>query len=232
MENTIKKTQICLTLTGATLQEDAALVRKYAQYIDIAELRVDYLNEDEQLSARRFPAMIPIPCILTIRRGEDGGKFDGSEFSRTTLFGRALAFADHNPAKNFAYVDFEEYFHVPSMEDAALAFGVKIIRSFHDFENPVSNIRERLKKLRKTAFEIPKIAFMPKTLSDVTKAFKEAAEITDFNHIVCAMGALGFPSRILAEKLNSYLTYTTPRTIPVAAWGMILMASDSAGECI
>lgn len=210
MENTIKKTQICLTLTGATLQEDAALVRKYAQYIDIAELRVDYLNEDEQLSARRFPAMIPIPCILTIRRGEDGGKFDGSEFSRTTLFGRALAFADHNPAKNFAYVDFEEYFHVPSMEDAALAFGVKIIRSFHDFENPVSNIRERLKKLRKTAFEIPKIAFMPKTLSDVTKAFKEAAEITDFNHIVCAMGALGFPSRILAEKLNSYLTYTTP----------------------
>ena len=61
MENTIKKTQVCLTLTGATLQEDAALVRKYTQYIDIAELRVDYLNEDEQLSARRFPAMIPIP---------------------------------------------------------------------------------------------------------------------------------------------------------------------------
>ena len=97
------------------------------------------------------------------------------------------------------------------MEDAALAFGVKIIRSFHDFENPVYNIRERLEKLRKTNFEIPKIAFMPKTLSDVTQTFKEASEIKDFEHIICIMGALGFPSRILSHKLNSYMTYTSPR---------------------
>ena len=211
MKDTINKPLICLTLTGKTLRENVELVQKYSRYIDVAELRVDYLTEDEQLYARRFPAMINIPCILTIRREVDGGKFDGTEFSRTALFGRALAFADQNPAKNFAYVDFEEYFNVPSMEDAALAFGVKIIRSFHDFENPVYNIRERLEKLRKTNFEIPKIAFMPKTLSDVTQTFKEASEIKDFEHIICIMGHLGFPSRILSHKLNSYMTYTSPR---------------------
>ena len=68
MKDTINKPLICLTLTGKTLQENVELVQKYNRYIDAAELRVDYLTEDEQLYARRFPAMINVPCILTIRR--------------------------------------------------------------------------------------------------------------------------------------------------------------------
>ena len=52
---------VCMTLTGKTLEEDLKLVKKYEKYIDIVELRVDHLNEDEQLYARRFPAMIYQP---------------------------------------------------------------------------------------------------------------------------------------------------------------------------
>ena len=196
------KPLVCLTLTGKTLQENVETLEKYSRYVDIAELRVDYLSEEEQLYVRRFPAMVNVPCILTIRRVSEGGKYSSSDFSRTALFGRALAFADQNPSKNFAYVDFEEDFHVSGLHDAALAFGVKIIRSVHDFENPVVNIRERCEKMRKTGYEIPKIAFMPKTLSDVTRLFKEAEQFTDFEHILCAMGPLGTPSRILAVKLH------------------------------
>ena len=207
------KPLVCLTLTGKTLQENVETLEKYSRYVDIAELRVDYLSEEEQLYVRRFPAMVNVPCILTIRRVSEGGKYSSSDFSRTALFGRALAFADQNPSKNFAYVDFEEDFHVSGLHDAALAFGVKIIRSVHDFENPVVNIRERCEKMRRTGYEIPKIAFMPKTLSDVTRLFKEAEQFTDFEHILCAMGPLGTPSRILAGKLHSYLTYTSPKTM-------------------
>ena len=94
------KPKICLTLTGKTLQEDADFVKKYSKHIDIVELRVDHLSEDEQLNVRKFPSMINIPCILTIRRVEDGGLYNSGEFSRTALFGRALAFADQNPSKN------------------------------------------------------------------------------------------------------------------------------------
>ena len=43
------KPKICLTLTGKTLQEDAEYVKKYASHIDIAELRVDHLDESEEL---------------------------------------------------------------------------------------------------------------------------------------------------------------------------------------
>ena len=90
-----------MTLTGKTLEEDRQLVNKYAKLIDLVELRVHHLTEEEQLFARRFPAMIKMPCILTIRHDIDGGLFSGSEFSRTCLFSRALAFANQDKSKNF-----------------------------------------------------------------------------------------------------------------------------------
>ena len=201
---------VCMCLSGKTLEEDLQLVKKYEKQIDIVELRVDHLNEDEQLYAKKFPAMIYKPCILTIRRTVDGGLFSGSEFSRTNLFGRALAFADPDKSKNFAYVDFEDDYHIPSMHDAAMAFGVKIIRSFHSMNAPVSNVRKRCDEIRKTGYEIPKIAFMPDSLADVERLFRETKDFTQYDHIICAMGAEGLPSRILASYTNSYLTYVSP----------------------
>lgn len=216
----MEKPLVCLTLTGKTLQENVETLRQYSRYVDVAELRVDYLSEEEQLYVRRFPAMVNVPCILTIRRVSEGGKYNSSDFSRTALFGRALAFADQNPSKNFSYVDFEEDFNPSGLHDVALAFGVKIIRSLHDFDNPVVNVRERCEKMRRTSYEIPKIAFMPKKLSDVTRLFREAENFTDFEHILCAMGPLGTASRILAGKLHSYLTYTSPKTADEAMKGI------------
>lgn len=206
----MKRPLICLTLTGKTLAENASTLNRYKNYVDLAELRADYLEEDECLSIRKFPSMISVPCVLTIRRKIDGGVFTSGEINRTLLFSRALAFAADGNGKNFAYVDFEEDFHVPSLQDAALAYGIKIIRSYHDMNNPVYNIRQRCDAMRKTGYEIPKIAFMPHTLSDVANLFYQADQMTDYDKILCAMGPLGTPSRILAYKLNSFLTYVSP----------------------
>ena len=204
---------VCLTLTGKTLEENRQLVNKYSKLIDIAELRVDHLTEEDQLYARRFPSMIHFPCVLTIRRDIDGGLFNGSEFSRTCLFSRALAFANQDKTKNFAYVDFEEDFHIPSIQDAAMAFGVKIIRSVHSMDEPIYNLRERCDEMRKTGYEIPKIAFKPKKLSDVANLFREGSQMTQYEHILCALGPEGLPSRILSSYTNSYLTYVSPEEL-------------------
>ena len=201
---------ICMTLTCDSLAENVELVKKYEKEIDLVELRVDFLNEDEQLFVRKFPSMINLPCILTIRRDVDGGLFSGGEFSRTSLFARALAFANQDTAKNFAYVDFEDDFNIPSIQDAALAFGTRIIRSHHNMSEPVYDIVEKCNSMRKTGFEIPKIAFMPKQLSDVTRLFQEGKKVQG-DHILCAMGPEGMPSRILSTFSNSYLTYISPK---------------------
>ena len=201
---------ICMTLTGKTLEEDIKLVKKYQKQTDIVELRVDHLAEEEQLYVKKFPALINLPCILTIRRDVDGGLFTGGEFSRTNLFGRALAFANPDRSKNFAFVDFEEDYHIPSIEDAAMAFGVRIIRSYHNMTEPVPNLKEHCQTMRKTGFEIPKIAFMPHSLSDVLNMFKEGENMTQYEHIFCAMGVEGLPSRLLSAFTNSFLTYVSP----------------------
>lgn len=201
---------ICLTVTCKTIQENLKIIDKYRRYIDLVELRADYLDEDECLYIRQFPRLANIPCILTIRRRIDGGLYFGGESARTMLFARAMAFADQDEKNNFAYVDFEDDFHIPSLQDACVAFGTKIIRSFHDMVNPVQNILEKFNSMRKTDWEIPKIAFQPKTLNDVTLAFEVTKNFKKYDHILCAMGPMGTPSRILAYKTNSFLTYTSP----------------------
>ncbi len=204
------KPLVCLTLTGSTLAEDLALVNKYRPYIDVVELRADYLSEQECLHARKFPSLAGLPVILTIRRHSDGGKYIGGEAARTILFARALSFSDPDPKKNFSYVDFEEDFHVSSLQDAALAFGIKIIRSVHDMNNPIKNIGKKISELCTTGYEIPKIAFMPHSLDDVTQLFLEASRLRNNNHILLAMGSYGVPSRILSARLGNYLTFTSP----------------------
>ncbi|MGI5173305.1 shikimate dehydrogenase [Treponema sp. OMZ 840] len=206
--------KICLCLTCSTLAEDLAVLNTYRRWIDMVELRADYLADDERLYIRRFPAMAGLPVILTIRRIADGGVYKGGEAARTALMARGLAFASQDTRKNFAYIDLEEDLDVPSIQDAALAFGTRIIRSLHNMKETVADIPAKMAQIRKTGYEIPKIACMPQRLTELSALFKEAATL-NFEHIVCTMGALSVPSRILAERTGSFLTYCSPPGVHV-----------------
>lgn len=205
----MQRPKICLCLTCSTLAENLAVLEKYRRWIDMAELRADYLTDDERLYIRRFPAMAGIPVILTIRRLVDGGVYKGGEAARTALMARGLAFASQDTSKNFAYIDLEEDLDVPCIQDAALAFGTRIIRSMHNMTDTVTDLPAQMAKIRKTGYEIPKIACTPRTLVDVSTLFKESASL-DYEHIVCCMGMFSIPSRILAERTGSFLTYSSP----------------------
>ena len=216
--------KICLCLTGKTLAKDLEILEKYKKYIDIAELRVDYLEPDERFLIRRFPEMAGIPVILTIRRGMDGGCFKGGEGSRITLLANGLAYADADRRRNFAYVDLEEDLNVPSLEEAARAFGTRIIRSWHNMESIDDNLADKLRKMRRVGDEIVKAAVMPKTLDDVVKMYKVAKETGDVEKILHCMGEYGVNTRILAEFLGSGISYTTPTEegdLPLAAPGQL-----------
>jgi 3-dehydroquinate dehydratase/shikimate dehydrogenase len=210
IENPMNKSKVCLSLTGNTLSENLACLEKYRKYIDLVELRADYLDNDERLQIRKFPKLAQIPSILTIRRKADGGNFAEGEASRTMLFARGLAFAEKDTSKNFAYVDFEEDFYVPSLQDATLAFGTRIIRSCHNIHGYVPALAAKIVNLRVTGYEIAKVACMATTLADVSDMFREAQKLKGTEHILCAMGPLGQPTRILSSFLGSYLTYTSP----------------------
>ena len=212
--------RICLTLTGKTLEEDIEQYRSQRYFADMVELRVDLLRKDERAKAARFPEMLAkeaswkVPVVLTFRRDRDGGAFKGGETERAKFFEKVLAattFAKAAVVKEdakggFDYVDFEDGFGGEKLLKLAHAAGAKVVRSLHKFDGPVKNLDAKLRELAKTG-DIAKIAFMPRNLGDVAKAFDE--EIGNVSRVICVMGTQGFATRALASRLGSLWTYAS-----------------------
>jgi len=205
--------KICLCLTGKTLEQDLKLIEKHRKYIDLVELRVDYLDLDERFLIRRFPEQAGLPVILTVRRKVDGGFFTGGEASRITLLSKGLAFAEMDKRHNFAYVDIEEDLEVPGLEEAVRTFGTRIIRSAHNLDG-MEDIAGKVRSLLRMGDEIPKVAVTPKNLGDVLTLYQAARKTSDMEKIILGMGSYGENTRILAERLGSFLTYTSAREDP------------------
>jgi 3-dehydroquinate dehydratase/shikimate dehydrogenase len=201
--------KICLCLTGKTIKQNVDLLNKYRSYADLAELRVDCLDTGERLYVRQFPELAGIPVILTVRRTVDGGHFTGGEGARLKLLANGLAYANADSRFNFAYVDIEDDFNVPSLEEAARTFGTRIIRSCHDLTGSISDISAKMKSMRHTGDEIVKVAVSVKSTRDVLNVFRASNSLVNQDKILICMGHYGIYSRILAERFGSFLTYTS-----------------------
>ena len=228
--------RICLTLTGKTLAEDMAQYASQRYFTDMVELRVDLLRKSERAKVAKFPEMLAksspwkVPIVLTFRKACDGGAFKGKEAERVRFFEkmfsvgkfgraehveRAEALHDlhvpHGSKTGFDYVDFEEGFGGKKLADAAHAAGAKVIRSMHKFDGPVKNLEAKLRELGKNG-DIAKVAFMPRKPSDVEKLFASFSDPRSpfpVPHVICAMGPLGLPTRVLAGRLGSLWTYAS-----------------------
>ena len=192
---------ICLTLSGSTLSACLSEIRENREYIDLAELRLDYLEKSEQERASEFPSMTDVPVILTLRRKEDGGKCTLSEKERRALLLSALD-------GDFAYVDIEEDVKKNDVEEKARAKGVKIIRSFHDFSGIPDDIYSRIYRLAERG-DIAKAAVTPHSIQDVLTLFRISEELKEIPKIIIGMGDWGIPLRILYRRAGSILTFAS-----------------------
>ena len=201
--------KVCLCLTAKTIKRNLEILDKYRKFADIAELRVDCLEDDERLSLRRFPELAGLPAILTIRRDIDGGRFSGGEGARVKLLARGLAYADADRRLNYAYVDIEEDLEVPSLEEAARTFGTKIIRSFHDLNGATDDITKKIESMQRVGDEIIKVAVAVKSIKEVLNVFRASKAMKSQEKIVLCMGHMGMCSRILADRFGSLFTYSS-----------------------
>ena len=206
--------KICLCLTAKTLERNLEILNKYRKHADIAELRVDCLEPNERFLIRRFPAQTDIPVILTIRRDVDGGYFNSGEGSRINLMAQGLAYADADRRRNFAYLDIEEDMNVPSLEEAARAFGTRIIRSCHKLKNSSADLLGIIRSMRHSEDEIVKLAVMANSTRDVLDLLRAGKECQGQEKILIAVGHLGVYSRILAEQFGSFISYASAFSEP------------------
>jgi len=201
--------KICLCLTAKTIKKNLEILNKYRKYADIAELRVDCLDADERLYIRRFPENAGLPVILTIRRDVDGGYFSGGEGARVKLLANGLAYANADSRHNFAYIDIEEDFEVPSLEEAARTFGTRIIRSYHNVNGNFEDIPAKLNSMKRSGDEIIKAACAVTSTKEVLRVFEASKTVTGQDKIMICMGHYGIYSRVLAERFGSFLTYSS-----------------------
>lgn len=192
---------ICLTLSSPTLDACRDEVIANRSNIDLCELRVDLLQPAEAERAKDFPKMVDLPVILTLRRKVDGGKCVLSERARRSLLLKALD-------GGFKYIDLEDDIKKNEVEAKARSLGVKIIRSFHDFNGVPEDIYSRIYRLSERG-DIAKAAVKPNSINDVITLFKIKDELKDIPKIIIGMGEYGVVTRILYKKMGSYLTFAS-----------------------
>ncbi len=194
---------LCLTLTEDTLAGNAQVVRTHRKHIDIAELRADFLRPSEYPALSRFPTMVDLPLVLTVRRRKDGGAFDGSEAERRQLIQNGVA-------GQFAYVDREDDLDDGELDRHIRTSDKRIIRSYHDFAGVPADLGKRVRGMPRSESELAKAAVMVRDMADLLVLLKTFQELDGVSKILIGMGDVGIPTRVLAPRLDSHICYCSP----------------------
>ena len=194
---------LCLTLNGATMQENYTALAQNEPYVQILELRIDTLNlelKTELEAATNFPSTTQLPVILTCRRKTDGGEFVQSERKRLSLLKKVSA-------GSFSYIDLETDVRKPDFERDLKAQGKKIIKSFHSFDGLKENLELKISHIVAKG-DIPKVAVQINGIKDLIDLFKLSKKFDKVqDKIIIGMGRYGLASRMLYKKLGSMLTF-------------------------
>ena len=202
--------KICLCLTGSTIEKNLHALDRYRDHVDMAELRVDFLDPQERFRIRDFPEKAGIPTILTVRRRQDGGRFDQGEGVRLVILAKGLAFADPDPRKNFAYVDIEHDLQIPAIQEAARIFGTRVIRSMQCTDGAPSDLEKAWQAVSSSPFEIPKLAVHTKSMYDTERLFRFFGSMDGTRErIVVGIGEYGLCTRVLCDRTGSMLCYAS-----------------------
>ncbi len=193
---------LCLCLTGRSIEEDLQIVREHGRHADLLELRVDFLSAGERSLASRIPGLVRLPVILTVRRTKEGGQFAGEESERVSLLRRLVS-------SGFAFADLEEDLEAPELDQAARAAGCRVIRSLHDTGGVPEDLARRLACIARNRQEIAKAAVTPCGAEELRRLLGVFAETRGMAKILIGMGEVGFPTRVLAGKLGSLVSYSS-----------------------
>jgi 3-dehydroquinate dehydratase/shikimate dehydrogenase len=209
---TARKSKICLSLTASTLKENLRLLESRRGFVDIVELRADFLDSSELSSLERFPRTAGLPVILAIRRRRDGGHCGLGERERRQFLKASLC-------GGYDYVDLEQDLEDPDLARQVKRTGGRVIRSLYDFSKIPDRLAERCRQLPHAQGEIPKMAVMPQSTEDLPILAEAFRQLKGEDKILIGMGEHGLFSRILATKLGCFLTYCSASEAEAAAPG-------------
>ena len=155
---------------------------------DVVEFRLDLFPSLPSLEEVKS---VEKEKILTVRRPEDGGKFEGDEEERLAIFRKYCELFDYADVEVYAG---DEFFDLPC----------RIIESYHNFKR-TPDFEELKDMVESRRGEIFKIATMGKDRKDVLTVTKLLCEYD--NVVAFLMGESFSFTRVLAVALGAPFIY-------------------------
>lgn len=181
---------------------------------EMLELRTDYLENisvdlvKNLIAEAKTPALRPLPIIVTCRDVRQGGVIDYPEQLRIDILVEAL-----KAGAEFIDFEYENFLSAENQEKIHRTLSQvskgRLILSAHNFETKFPDI-VKLHRHIQTLYPaaIPKLVYMANHINDCFEAF-DLLRRTSGERIIFCMGDAGLITRIIAKKLNSFLTFAS-----------------------
>lgn len=179
----------------------------------LIELRTDYL---ENLTTDLVGKLIgevkagsrTLPIIVTCRDARQGGARQYPDRLRTSVLAAALG-----AGAEFVDIEYENFVSTENQEKIRVALSQslkgRLILSAHNFETKFDDIGKLYRRiLAMYPAAIPKLVYTANHINDCFDAF-DLLHNTGGERIVFCMGQAGLVSRIIAKKLDSFVTFAS-----------------------
>ncbi len=197
-------------LEQAQQQTKAAL----AAGAEMLELRTDYLENLSVDLARDLIAAVKsiagkrLPVIVTCRDSRQGGAIAYPHRLRIEVLVAAL-----KAGAEFIDCEYENFLSTQTQERIRVALSgssrSRLILSAHNFQTRFASITKLYRSISTVySAAIPKLVYMANHINDCFDAF-DLLHQTSGERVVFCMGEAGLISRIIAKKLNSFVTFAS-----------------------
>ena len=201
---------ICVALGEQTIDELIKLISQSETHADLIEFRLDYLEALDYGELEKLLEKTKLPVILTLRHKNEGGKFKGSEEDRSKILRQLI---DMRP--DFIDVELNSPFLNEDFVDSAKKDGVKIIGSYHSFQDtpPTHVLLKKIDMASRLGLDVVKIVTYAKEIEDnlTILSLHSTAEkyLREMEIVTFCMGENGLISRVLCPLFGSKFTFAS-----------------------
>ncbi len=207
-------TKLTVPIAAETIDHAAQQITSaVAAGAEMLELRTDYLHNLE-------PAFVPDllacvrqckpspPVIVTCRSKKQGGAIAYSDDLRIEVLIAAV-----NAGVHFIDCEYDTFYEIKYQEKIRLALSnstrTRLILSAHSFDGPFPDLAALYRHITTTyPASIPKLVYAANHINECFAALDLLSRTSD-DRIVFCMGEPGLITRIIAKKLNSFLTFAS-----------------------
>ena len=202
---------------------EAAILEKAAQFstlpADCVEWRADWFQDCRDPAAvarclqRLRVALGSKLLLVTFRTKTEGGE---QALSHPEYLSFLSLILDTDCADLLDIEFFTAGADLPKLVEQAHSTGVAVVCSSHDFAKtpPRAELVCRMVQMQQAGADLPKVAVMPQSRTDVLELLAATAEMADQHPetpvITMSMGALGAVSRLAGEAFGSAMTFANP----------------------